>query len=316
VFELKEELHRANVHLETLKKQWAAHEAVKKRNGFRHSEQLQALTTPLASSATLREDETKRGIRELDRRNLVSTSARTTHRKVLEGRHTRTLSLLSPKESTGQHASILRDYEATAATPARSRNAQIPPTVDEIGASETLTPTELYKSPDKDAILETGKQLVGDFRQGLLTFFEDLKQVTVGEEVTDPRVPLHQNISRRAPIRSRRNTMVETPIMESNTGNGVRDSQKQEISHPAKINTTTTSSAKEARNTDDRRPADNGLCAEQANAETSDSDDGGWDSWDLPDGKHPAARKGKKAQIVDAMASPLTDKSTPRTSMR
>ena len=34
----------------------------------------------------------------------------------------------------------------------------------------------------KDDILDTGKQLVGDFRQGLWTLFEDLRQATVGEE--------------------------------------------------------------------------------------------------------------------------------------
>lgn len=316
VLELKEDLHKAEIDLEKLKKQWARHEAVKKRNEIRHPEQLQPLNTPSSSSTLSREDDSIRCSRELDRRKLPPINAKASQRKVFEGRHTRTLSLLSPRESTSQQVSFLRDRdEAENLSHKRPPTTQIPPTVSETGTPQSVSINDQFKGTDKDALLETGKQIVGDFRQGLWTFFEDLKQVTVGEEASDPRPSPHYvgNGSKRATARSRRNTIVESPVSRRDVTMDMPEKPKQDGWNPGKGAKAIIASNREesvARNPKTPKPKP---CSEQTNLETSDSDDGEWDSWDSP---NCTPQKGVEAQTADSMASPLTDNSTPRTSMR
>ena len=48
--------------------------------------------------------------------------------------------------------------------------------------------TNLRNSVPRDMLVRTGKQMASDLREGLWTFLEDIRQATVGEEVTmDPR---------------------------------------------------------------------------------------------------------------------------------
>jgi len=192
VLELKEELQKAEGELEKLKKQWASHEAAKKRNELRHLEQLQPLKTSLGAPLVPRDNDP---IRDLDRRKMAPPFAKSSQRTVFSGsRHARTLSLLSPKDSLADSTLPPRSHGPPKPDRTRAGSTTVPATVHELGNStDGLNDTDgLYRGPPKDMILETGKQLVGDFRQGLWTFFEDLKQVTVGDEAASASDPRNQ----------------------------------------------------------------------------------------------------------------------------
>ena len=181
VLELKEELQKAELDLGKLKKQWAAHEAKKKRSEVRNLEQLQPLKTPLPDSATVYDESPLSASRELGRRKTLSNT-RSSQRKVFSGsRHARTLSLLSTNRTKADPQYPPRGDSLS------TKVREIVDTVETI--PELGVPGKSPKSgkdptqnSDRDMIIETGKQLVGDFRQGFWTFVEDLKQVTVGDE--------------------------------------------------------------------------------------------------------------------------------------
>ena len=177
VLELREELHKASEDLEKLKQQWAVHEATNK-DELRLLQQLQPLIKPLLeSSAPSGNYDSANASSDIDRRRITSSSIKTSHRKVFAGsRHTHALSLLSSKDP-GSHSDILLhgnetlQIDQTAAT-----QFGVPTTVPESAA------LDVELGLQKEVIMEAGKQLVGDFRQGLWTFFEDFKQLTVGDE--------------------------------------------------------------------------------------------------------------------------------------
>ena len=110
VLELKEELQRAEADLQILKKQWAAHEANKKRDELRQVKKLQpiSLDDVTGGETTGTEDDVdderrrKRALVERSYANQAATGtngvsglSRKGSKRVFEGgRHTRTLSLL------------------------------------------------------------------------------------------------------------------------------------------------------------------------------------------------------------------------------
>ena len=55
-------------------------------------------------------------------------------------------------------------------------------------------------------------------------------------------------------------------------------------------------------------------CEGGNDANSRDSDDGGWANWDTPKG--PTSRRKSLVNGAPQMASPLTDRSSPRTSMK
>ena len=193
VLELRENLHRAELDLEKLKRQWALHEAAKRRNGMRQISQLQPLKISVNSANGARvadDEESLRSIKEQERQKVVHVSRNQPQRKVFSSsRHMKTLSLLSPTAA--------QDYEAclpTVARPTELGQGLAERQCSQENASEGNVAAELINTTPrapaeagmpKDVILDTGKQLVGDFRQGLWTFFEDLRQATVGEEAVN-----------------------------------------------------------------------------------------------------------------------------------
>ena len=198
VLELKEELQKAEGELGRLKKQWASHEAAKKRDELRHLEQLQPIKSTLGGLVESPDQDSNLAMRDVDRRIMAAPTVKPSKRTVFSGsRHTRTLSLLSPSDTV-----------AGSSPPACSAHLHIP---DRGLVNDAIVPTtiyeprtstdgsadlkERYEGPPKDMILETGKQLVGDFRQGLWTFFEDLRQVTVGDEAAGASNQRYQRCS-------------------------------------------------------------------------------------------------------------------------
>ncbi|KAL8908359.1 MAG: hypothetical protein Q9207_000887, partial [Kuettlingeria erythrocarpa] len=206
VLELREELEKAEINLSRLKKQWALHEVIKEKNEFRRQQQLQLLKIVYRpSSETVKTpDDGRRSFNSLNHRLSIDSvvgrrlsgdsgetptclsSVRRTRRKVFAGsRHIKTLSLLSAVD-----ASIVSAHRAPLEPANRAGH------VDRISAlsvdrshvadmqrlSAFSSSTAGRNGQPKEVFIETGKQLVGDIREGLWTFFEDLRQATVGEE--------------------------------------------------------------------------------------------------------------------------------------
>ena len=228
VLELREELQKAEADLGKLKKQWAAHEAKKKRNEARHSEQLQTLKTSLPDYTAIRDESPTSANRELDRRKSLSTSTRTSQRKVFSGsRHTRALSLLATSNKKADPQYPPRGDSLSMKAKENPDNIEPIPELDVVEQSSDPGKKEL-KSPDRDIILETGKQLVGDFRQGFWTFVEDLKQVTVGDQASpiDRQSPRSRNHEpHRMPEKARIGVM---------KGNSSSSGNRQEIERSRK----------------------------------------------------------------------------------
>ncbi|KAL6722138.1 hypothetical protein ACLMJK_001245 [Lecanora helva] len=319
VLELREELQKAEGELEKLKKQWASQEAAKKRNESSRLEQLQPLKT-FSGGAGISDDDSSAITRDPDRRQMAPIPSKPSQRTVFSGsRHARTLSLLSPRESSTEPSIPSRGT----ALPRRNRNKseaiKSPDTIQELSTSTdgSIDFNELYKGPQKDVLLQTGKQLVGDFRQGLWTFFEDLKQVTVGDEaaiVGDPRHHHGLPAESLPKIDSRR----KRDAMAKGTPPKEKASDKAISPHNQ---TTFTSDYPEksledykVRNSASLVPSSTSVSNHRigsvdSSSSISDNDDDGWDNWDT------TTPRGKQAQQrEDAMSSPLTDNSSSRTS--
>ena len=213
VMELREELTRAEAELGTIKKQWALSEKSRKRAEINHAEPLMPLrspdfSTPDASSLHQREQSMssvgsstvsqERISRDLGRRTSVRAAAApgtkigTNGRRVFQGAHTRTLSLLSPVTASSIAAGEpgLAEADRVGRTP---RSATLPSVERNHAAiaqlDETQVPEHLLAQwrktlppPSREALMRTGKQMASDLREGLWTFLEDIRQATVGEE--------------------------------------------------------------------------------------------------------------------------------------
>lgn len=211
VMELKEELSRAEADLNKLKSQWAQHEAHKKRNDAKSLTKLQSLQTSLPSADSKEDSDGSDAWlqREMQRRKTLLSGNKSSSRTVFSGsKHTRTLSLLSPV-NRGQQPTPSVEWPSgrpprkdSLADPARqSLEANIAPskpaplsraaTTSDLSVDVTKTPdplTELAEGVDKDMLLNASKKVATGLRDGLWTFWEDLRHATVGEE-TDPIQP-------------------------------------------------------------------------------------------------------------------------------
>lgn len=216
VMELREELHRAEADLSTLKKQWALAEKSRKRTEISYqAEPMLPLRSPDLSgtegTGSHRREQSVSSVgsssvsqerlsRELDQRSGVraaatrGTTISANGRRVFQGSHTRTLSLLSPvtAPSPSSGGASPSDNDRVSRAP---RSATLPSVernnVTSIGmpSGEHQVPEHLLSQwrktmppPSRDALMRTGKQMASDLREGLWTFFEDIRQATVGEE--------------------------------------------------------------------------------------------------------------------------------------
>ena len=338
VLELREELQRAESDLEKLKRQWALHEMPKKKNEIRHLEQPRPISKSVNSTYPLSPKGLASSRSYHERRKSLAINTKQPQRKVFSGsRHTRTLSLLSPKsfvdseshtaeKGLGKPANVIARSETALENPSTTRASR---------ASTTAVLNKRLSGPPKDAILETGKQLVGDFREGLWTFFEDLRQATVGEEATG-------TLDLRASS-SARNTLVASNHDSSHhRRDGIADSASSieaaniasgRISSEArKWNINVVGGAPEEETipgdavspgggkSNDFRPSTESKPGpprqqQQPNENPSDSDDDGWENWDYPKpAKHFVSRWSTSTNSPSDPA--VTEKSSPRTSIR
>ncbi|KAG9679580.1 DNA ligase/mRNA capping enzyme, partial [Aureobasidium melanogenum] len=180
VLELREELIKAEHELHRLKQTWAAHEAHKKRqHDPRRLHKMQSMhpavdtADPAISSRQ----------HDMERRRALLTSNKNSNRTVFSGsRHARALSLLSPDAMRPPPARLQPQ-------PRPEQDSSRPPHPARVPTDADLT-TEVARTADdaidlglpREVLLKTGKQMASDFRDGLWTFIEDLRQATVGDE--------------------------------------------------------------------------------------------------------------------------------------
>ncbi|PLB35201.1 uncharacterized protein BDW47DRAFT_110889 [Aspergillus candidus] len=216
VLELKEELQRAETELDSLKKQWAQSEKSKKRTEINYrAEPLVPLKTPdqAATGDPLAQHNRERSggsvdspsatqarlSRELERRQSLrsatnkGTTISSNGRRVFQGSHARTLSLLSAgsgptsgkppgSESPRGHAEAERMGRPprSATLPSLER---MPVAMGDKQAQDAMSQWgQTLPPPSRDMLMRTGKQMASDLREGLWTFLEDIRQATVGEE--------------------------------------------------------------------------------------------------------------------------------------
>jgi hypothetical protein len=195
VLELREELQKAESDLAGLKKKWAVFEANRKKSGIRHVEQLQPLSASHLSK-TDSGDDVPMPLNVSTFEKLATKPTRKPQQRVFSGsRHTRTLSLLTPSsiDTNKSYPEPFNDETMTAETapenkmkdPTLSRSSTMPSSEANAGFGKTyknLANRRSMPPPSADALVKTGKQMASDLRDGLWTFFEDIRQATVGEE--------------------------------------------------------------------------------------------------------------------------------------
>lgn len=187
VLELKEELQVAEADLQCLKKQWAAHEAFGKQHGVQSTRSQQTMTFPASSNMHFENQSTAMDTCKV-RQKLSECDSRVSHRKMFQGsRHTRTLSLLS-RRAAGTDAQFSRHGDHLDESVDVQTIGKFGSTINAsslaVPAQSSKIINEAFRGHDKDMLIETGKQMVGDFRQGFWTFMGDLKQVTIGDDAS------------------------------------------------------------------------------------------------------------------------------------
>ncbi|KAM0723682.1 hypothetical protein Q7P37_000670 [Cladosporium fusiforme] len=214
VLELKEELQRAETELAKLKKSWANHEAYKKKNEARMLAKLEPVSsTPATPAGQDDEDGSSAWMQqEMERRKALLNGTRTSSRTVFSGsRHARTLSLLSPTRTAEAVSPLVQHpprQDSLPMTVKQSTDSERPPLQHTISQS-SITPStsstpdisnEIDRSADieidlaqanvdREVLIQQGKKIATDFKDGLWTFWEDLRQATVGDEATQVMPP-------------------------------------------------------------------------------------------------------------------------------
>ncbi|KFY31998.1 hypothetical protein V493_00590 [Pseudogymnoascus sp. VKM F-4281 (FW-2241)] len=193
VFELREELNRAEVELKKLKTQWAIHEADKKRAEIRlvrRLEPMQLEETLQGQATPSGDDDIARRSAELDRRKAIYAAnvTKVSRRKIITGGHTRALSLLSPDRSpNGQYPSFdtvernMDSFNVGPGLPVIPRKMTMPDTSEGLSRITSDRARHSYQGGTSIGV----KQIAEDLKAGLWTFMEDLRQATVGEEALE-----------------------------------------------------------------------------------------------------------------------------------
>ena len=322
VLELKEELEKAETDLAKLKRQWAVHEATKKRNEIRHVEPLRPLKSPLKDATFSLQPGPQKDVGGGKRPRTMSIRTRQPQRTVFEGgRHTRTLSLLSPASLANREnvpAPISEHVES-------NKNSDVPRTAMPRISTTPITrhPQEGAQQPGgtKEDLVHTGKQFVGDLKDGLFNFFEDLRQATVGDEALTAGRSRHLEATLSTPLarRGSKNKGQQTPNRasmalrkKSPTDLGPLAGALAGVSpvtSPTAHNFTPR--AKSSIVVDDFTPKQSSQS--KAAPSTTDSDDEGWSNWDSPP---PIDSASPSTSISVSASSHNTALSTPRSSLR
>ncbi|KAF5857131.1 hypothetical protein ETB97_006211 [Aspergillus alliaceus] len=350
VLELREELQRAETELDSLKRQWETSQKTKKRIDISHrAEPLIPLRSPDRPGA----DETighsrehsvassespsvtqPRFSRELERRHSVRAAAAkgtkisANGRRVFQGSHTRTLSLLSPSVGPG---STLPGLETEMGQPDQDRMGRSPrsATLPSAERSPMVTsPTEdviaqwrkTMPPPSREALMRTGKQMASDLREGLWTFLEDIRQATVGEEgisATESRAVPPRSSSSRDRLSMQGGISSRSASSSRGKGAGAKlsgkDSKSADIDASFWSEFGIDTSGQTSRNAHRASTTPSGPNEQNASHHLDTEDN--WDEWDTPQPKKmhtPSSSQSTWESKQDQ--SPVTQASSPRTS--
>lgn len=279
MLELREELSRAEGELTTLKKQYSAQEAYNRKNGQRQSQ----IETPRAGLDADDERTSARQSVDLDRRKLLLQQQQNTptqnRRRVLRGGHTRTLSLLSPpKPDPGiaiHEDSQNRSTEPISLPlpPIERRTAQL--TNPNLSKRASWQPQSYHhQQPSVPGMFE-------DFRTGLKTFVDDLRQITVGDEPINGQSPLRSPSLQRSSSNLSRTSSGDVETIRPN--NAARPKVSTAFDSP----TSATSTPTPVRKSTDGAPSEKSKAGRSKHFSwtplTVDSlDDNGWTNWESP----------------------------------
>ena len=325
VLELKEELQRAETDLTKLKRQWAIYEANKKKSEIRRVETLQPITGSPNTAAVIESEAARREqLKKLER------PVRKTAQRVFSGsKHTRALSLLSPTIGQYSGSSSFEDIlspskvataeEAGLASPSSEQQA-----LDYVSTTFNKTYKEINRRslppPSRDVLVKTGKQMASDIKEGFWTFFEDIRQATVGEEGINATENRTQN--QRPGIRSTQSGLdTRKGLPQSQNGNLQRSASVQIKSGSAKKdNSFWTEFGLETPEQKRTKPvaAQKPLDGADSTAQTEADQDDHWDMWDSPavpttTAKTSASQKKEQRQSSSTVASHTTVASSPST---
>ncbi|MCJ1437225.1 hypothetical protein MMC27_006611 [Xylographa pallens] len=329
VLELKEELQKAEGDLDKLKQQWATHEAAKKTNEMRHIEQLRPL--PILSPTKITAGDgggERKSSKEEERRKAMNVRPPQSHRKVFEGgKHTRALSLLSPstlgqaKNHVGFDGSRISRKDQTIRK-ASGRSATMTE-ASSIPIGLPSTAAALNSKGTKDDIVNTGKQLVGDLKEGLWTFIEDIRQATVGDEAINSARPRHKRKSSLGKSPARSNSQSRTHITPtraipfSRPKAGLSESLNSNLKMGDTLIDIEGISVSNT-NASDKLNASNIHHLDGTSEESlADAcvDDEGWDNWDSPSAKHSSSTISLKTQDSSRITSPSLCANSSQTSL-
>lgn len=364
VLELREELHKAEVELVSLKRQWAVEEKGKKNTQIvHHAEALK----PLRQSQLLAQEEgvssgdgdMRRSIDaqqarmsvDLRRQNSISRSSidspvggdgmsvSARGRTVFQSsRHARTLSLLSSASVPNQkpvapveNVDLRRGarYPRSATLPSMERHGNARHVAN---STATASPAEkamwrnslppVAQDPTADALVRTGRQMVSDFREGLWTFVEDLRQATVGDDSVTSQGQLIRRASGQGSASSSRER--STASRTRATANGLARTSSsgktptathQEISFWSEFGI----DAPEQTQPASGQGRDQDAQTQKSNGSNLLDFDDSWDDWDAP--PPPSQQKthtpsSSSSTFPKRDQSPCTNESSPRTSTR
>lgn len=225
VLELKEELSKAEADLNMLKSHWARHEASKRHNQVRRVAPLQPLDTSLANSPPTLFDDDASGLsmqKEMERRKNLLSHSKPAQRKVFSGsRHLRTLSLLSPDRVDSPsfpHTADLLDNQSPNMRPLHSARTS---TSSEI-TRPLVSPAEHDRydmggmpTIQREQLIRAGTQMATDFKKGLFTFIEDIRQATVGDEAVHTTDSASGSASAKGPKTNRKSSETRPPLSRS-----------------------------------------------------------------------------------------------------
>jgi hypothetical protein len=196
VLELKEELEKAEADLNTLKKHWADHEDNKLKQEARKVSAMQPLNTSLANFATNQYDGDGSNLwmqKEMERRKMLLGHHKTSQRKVFSGsRHLRTLSLLSPERSEAppfpQPLDLQQEEPANQRPQLPTRASTSSDLTRQVSLNGDHGRYDMGGLPtiQREQLIRAGTQMATDFKKGLFTFIDDIRQATVGDEAGHP----------------------------------------------------------------------------------------------------------------------------------
>ena len=333
MLELKEELQRAEKDLDRLKKQFAMHEANRKM----HDVRLGAKTRPLSASFSCLEEgavenaaPTRTSLEFAHR--TTTTGAKHPRRTIMPAQgHTRTLSLLSPGRNPSLPSPRLSrrltepeggmERPASLDPPPASGNSKSTPAIATVIAGAQRD--KGLPGIPKDVLIQTGRRMAEDLKDGLWTFLDDLRQATVGDEAvngpatrtagangTTPTPTARKRSSKNSlkgssakasPVIGTHRKGSKSPLRQLKDANG----QKQEAEITPKMTRVTTDQklTVPVSPTESRRSSSIGL-----DSGRSSTFDESWDNWDSPIAGSQSPQWSTSTVISDGHRSPSIDR--------